>query len=169
MSKFSSNNSKLIETLRETGIVSYACKKAGINRATFYRWLASVHSFKVAADRALVEGRENICDMAKSMLIKKAKEGSMDAIKYILSNNDPQYIPKRTVFVEPITSEDKRLIETLRARQTEKQKEDNEARMYERTKNPVLEKVIKKLSSEEQEFMLNLIEEEISKRSSGLF
>ncbi len=167
MAKFRDKNSKLIEVLKETGIVGLSCKKTGINRSTFYRWARDIPDFKIAADTALVEGKENTCDMAKSMLLKKVKDGSMDAIKYFLSNNDLQYIQKRTVFVEPMTSEDRRLVETIRKRQAAMREEKKEEAEYKR--DPVLEEIMKKLSPEEQDFLLDTLDEEMRKISHGLF
>lgn len=166
MAKFNDKNSKLIEALRETGIVSYACKKVGINRSTFYRWWDTIPSFRAAAEEAIAEGIKNICDLAKSMLIKKVKEESMDAIKYVLSNNDPQYTPKRTVFVEPMTSEDRRLIKTIRSRQA--LAEEEAKKEIENPRNMKLEEIMKKLSPEERELLLDIYEEDMRQIRHGL-
>ena len=46
----------LVEQLRKTPIVQYACEKSNISRATYYRWKAEDKAFCEEAERALQEG-----------------------------------------------------------------------------------------------------------------
>ena len=92
---------KVLEILSETPLVNYACKKVGISRMTFYRWRKDNLDFRTEADRLLSLGRENVGEMAEASLIKNIKDGKMDAIRFFLQNNDPRYMAKRTVYVEP--------------------------------------------------------------------
>lgn len=93
--------SKLIEILSETPFIGYACKKVGIARATFYRWMKDNLEFKKQIEKALKDGRESMCEIAESMVLKKGREGDLRANIFILQNNDKRYTPKRSIFVEP--------------------------------------------------------------------
>lgn len=86
---------KLLEELEKTGNVYLSCTKAGVNRATYYRWKKQDNRFRKLADMAERDGRANICDVAEQALLIKVKEKDMTAIKYVLSHNSPIYKPKR--------------------------------------------------------------------------
>lgn len=85
---------KFFETLREQPIISIACKRAGIARATVYRLLSKDKKFKEAFEKTKVEGREGINDLAESKLIKKVSDGEKWAIMYWLEYNHPTYMNK---------------------------------------------------------------------------
>ncbi len=91
---------KLLDLLSETPIISLACKKAGISRATYYRWFKDNKHFREQADKVLSLGRKHINDMAESVLIKEINRGNMVAVRFWLQNNHEAYIPKRTNYVE---------------------------------------------------------------------
>lgn len=95
------DKSKFIEVLKEIPFVSYAAKKAGIARATIYRWQKSDKDFRQAVDSALIEGRGQLGDLAEMKLVEKVKEKDMGAIKFYLQHNDKRYIPKRPAYVAP--------------------------------------------------------------------
>ena len=82
---------KIVESLDRTPIVEVACSKAGINRATFYRWMQEDPVFKKQAEEALERGREKTNDVAESQLITSLKNGNMNAVKFWLSNNNTRY------------------------------------------------------------------------------
>lgn len=94
--------SKLLQVLSETPLVSLACKKTGIARATFYRWYKDDKPFRDSVLQILDIGRKNINDLAESSLIKEIQKGSMNAIRFWLQHNDSRYRPVRTQYVEPI-------------------------------------------------------------------
>lgn len=95
------DKSKLLQVLSETPLVSLACKKSGLSRATFYRWMKDDKSFRDGVNDILEIGRKNINDLAESSLIKEIQKGNMNAIRLWLQHNDPRYIPKRTMYVDP--------------------------------------------------------------------
>ena len=95
------DKSKLLQVLGETPLVSLACKKSGLSRATFYRWMKDDKSFRDSVTDLLEIGRKNINDLAESSLIKEIQKGNMNAIRLWLQHNDSRYIPKRTLYVEP--------------------------------------------------------------------
>jgi hypothetical protein len=57
--------------------------------------------FKEAVEKATKDGNTQLGEIAEMGLIKSIKEGNINAIKYYLSNNNPKYISKRSVFVIP--------------------------------------------------------------------
>jgi len=117
MAKHGSDRTKIVQILSESPLVGGACKKVGIARSTFYRWMKDNPDFRNAVDRALESGRSHLCEFAESSLLKKIKEGDIGATKFFLSNNDPRYIPKRSVYMDPPpTEEERRLIEMVRYR-----------------------------------------------------
>lgn len=92
---------KIIEYLQETPLVSFACKRTGIARATYYRWYKTDKKFKELVDIVLKQGRENINDLAKASLLKMIKEGNFNAIRFWLQHNDPVFRPVRTEYIDP--------------------------------------------------------------------
>ncbi len=81
----------LLEEVRKTPIVNAACKRAGIGRATFYRWKKADEEFAIAIEEALDASRQLINDMAESQLIAGIKEQNMTAIIFWLKNNHKTY------------------------------------------------------------------------------
>lgn len=100
MSK-TNEKSKFIEYLRETPLVSFACKKTGISRATYYRWYKDDKIFKELINAVLIQGRENINELAKATLIKMIKSENFNAIRFWLQHNDPVFRPVRTEYIDP--------------------------------------------------------------------
>lgn len=88
------NKSQLIEQLRKTPIVSMACQKVGVSRATFYRWCKEDKKFKAASEEALQEGIMLMNDMAESQLLNAIREGNDTAIFYWLNHRHPAYKTK---------------------------------------------------------------------------
>jgi len=108
MARSKAEKSAFIKTLEETPLASYACKKVGIGRTTFYRWMRTNYGFKRDVERALKRGRSQWNEIAESALMKNVKNGKMDAIKFYLTHNEKRYAPKRSVFIEdPMTEKDK--------------------------------------------------------------
>lgn len=91
---------KILETLKTTPLVNVACAKAGIARASYYRWVNDDLEFKKRVQRAMKSGNRNINDMAYGMLIQKIKQGSMNAIIFYLSRRHPLFKKKDKVKVE---------------------------------------------------------------------
>lgn len=84
----------LIQELKNMPIVMIACKRAGIGRATFYRWKKENEEFAKDIDEALLEGALLINDMAESQLISAIREKNMNAIRFWLKNRHPVYSDK---------------------------------------------------------------------------
>jgi hypothetical protein len=94
--------SKIIQVLSETPLVSLACKKIGVSRATFYRWYKDDKNFRDSVIGILDIGRKNINDLAEQSLIKELAKGNMNAIRFWLQHNDRRYVPVRTTYIEPV-------------------------------------------------------------------
>ena len=92
---------KIIEYLNEKPFLSHACKKSGVARATVYRWMKDNAQFRKEVESSLDLGRKNMCDVAEASLFKKTADGDISAIKFVLQNNEPRYIAKRSIYVEP--------------------------------------------------------------------
>ena len=87
---------KLLEFLAESGNVSFACKRAGVSRDTYYRWRYE-DMFAAQADIAIASGKEFVNDLAHSQLIRNIQNGDMSAIKFQLGNCHDDYLPKKSV------------------------------------------------------------------------
>jgi hypothetical protein len=81
----------IIKELKEMPIIQVACKRAGVSRATYYRWKTEDEDFSQHSNKAMNEGREFICDMSESQIIKSIREGKLPACVLWLKHNDPRY------------------------------------------------------------------------------
>lgn len=90
----SKNKDQLLEILKKTPIVQIACEKAGVGRATYYRWKKEDAEFSQQADQALLDGSLLINDMAESQLMSAIKDKNMTAIIFWLKHHHPAYLTK---------------------------------------------------------------------------
>lgn len=86
---------RFIQILKDIPIISVACKKAGIDKATIYRWRAKDSAFNQSVEEALEVGRESGNDIAESKLLKLVNEGAPWAVKYWLEANSKRYYKPR--------------------------------------------------------------------------
>ena len=98
---------KFLEEVRSTGNVLFACKKAGVAKATVYRWKKKSKTFAKQLKEAQDVGRSNIGDIAEHALLNLVKEGSFSAIRFALNHNHENYkkSPERTVNINYSRSE----------------------------------------------------------------
>lgn len=104
--RIDSQKQKVIEFLAESGNVSFACKRGGISRETFYRWKDDAR-FLAQAEVAIDSGKSFVNDLAHTQLIRKIQEGDMQAIRFQLANCHDDYrpkLPERIERVIPITA-----------------------------------------------------------------
>lgn len=87
---------KLLEALAESGNVSFACKRVGVSRDTYYRWRKEDEEFLVKVELAIASGKAFVNDLAHSQLIRNIQNGDMGAIKFQLANCHEDYHPKKT-------------------------------------------------------------------------
>lgn len=90
---------RVIKELVLVPIVQLACKRAGVSRATYYRWLKEDPKFSLECDEALKKGQQSINDLGESKLIHRVNEGDMRAISFWLSNNKENYRKNPTQIV----------------------------------------------------------------------
>lgn len=87
---------KLLEYLRETsGIVAYACEKAGISRVTYYKWCQEDPEFAAKTQ----DIQELQIDFAEAALLKKIKSENTTAIIFYLKTKGRSrgYIERKEV------------------------------------------------------------------------
>lgn len=85
------DKSKILKTLYDTPIVTAACQKIGLPRATYYRWRQEDIEFAVAADKTIEIGTYRVNDLAESKMITLIQEGDFRAIAFWLNNKHPDY------------------------------------------------------------------------------
>ncbi len=87
----SKNKKQLLEILKKTPIVQIACEKAGIGRATYYRWRKEDPKFTQESDQSLLDGSLLVNDMAESQMMSAIKDKNMTAIIFWLKHHHPAY------------------------------------------------------------------------------
>jgi ACT domain-containing protein len=95
--RIDTNKKALLKQLKQTPIVQVACSKAGLSRATFYRWRKEDTEFSNKVDEALSEGKLFINDMAESKLVSAIQDENLTAIIYWLKNHHWDYREKLEV------------------------------------------------------------------------
>ena len=107
----------ILERLKEVPIVQVACRKAGIGRATYYRWKQEDSLFARACEDALQEGNELINDMSESQIVSLIQEKKLPAIALWLKHHSPTYGAKGRTSTRPIeidlTTEQKKTVERV--------------------------------------------------------
>lgn len=88
----------VLEQLAKLPIVQIACQKAGIGRATYYRWRIGDKLFARDADEAIDEGVQMINDLSESQLISAIKNSNFSAVRFWLQNRHRAYTNKVEVF-----------------------------------------------------------------------
>jgi len=84
---------KVLAELAVNPIVEQACKRAGLSRATYYRWLED-EDFGEATELAIAQGRDRVNDMAESQILKGIGDNEFRYVKYWLDHNHRRYIVK---------------------------------------------------------------------------
>lgn len=107
--KHSKREEKRLETLKKTTdkkkaevlaelakypVVTSACKQADVGRATYYKWLEEDKKFVLAVEKATIDGKRFVTDMAKAQLLKLVSAGDKTAIIFLLKNYDPDFTDK---------------------------------------------------------------------------
>ena len=93
---------KFLDEIENMPIISVACKRVGIAKATIYRWFESDPEFRKKYDKASKRGRLAMVDLGESQLIKLVGQGNLGAIKHLLRYNDRRYYePRRAIRPKP--------------------------------------------------------------------
>lgn len=110
------DKAKLLSHLENAPMISLACIKAGISRATFYRWRKDDPEFSREVELAQESGTDNISDLAESKIVSKISNGDFAAIKLWLAAHRGPYMPHKAVDrLSPAEAEYSALIEQQRA------------------------------------------------------
>lgn len=104
----------ILEQLYKSPIIEVACQKIGISRMTFYRWKEN-QDFSKAVDKAMLDGRLLVNDLAESQLIGAVKDRNFQAIAYWLKHHHPSYKTKIEIegkinTIQEMTPEQKELV-----------------------------------------------------------
>jgi len=81
----------VVDNLKHLPIIEVACSKAGIARATYYRWKSSDNKFAKLADEAISNGVGYINDLAESKLLSEINNGNLTSIMYWLNHRHNAY------------------------------------------------------------------------------
>ncbi|MCL4354839.1 MAG: phBC6A51 family helix-turn-helix protein [Patescibacteria group bacterium] len=84
----------LIDQLKKTPIVQIACERAGVARATYYRWRKEDPEFAKKTDESIIEGNLLVNDVAESQLMSAIKDKNLTAIIFWLKHHHPSYASK---------------------------------------------------------------------------
>ena len=87
----------LLEILEKTPVVSVACERSGVSKATYHRWRAEDPEFAEKVDGAMSEGKGFISDVAKAQLISLIKDKNLPALKLWLQSLDPDFRPSLAI------------------------------------------------------------------------
>lgn len=82
---------RFLEHLRKIPIIQVACEKAGVSRATIYRWRDKEKKFRKDLEEALAEGEALVNDMSESQLITLIREKSFHAVSFWLRHRHQKF------------------------------------------------------------------------------
>lgn len=92
--RIANNKEFMLEQLKRLPIVQVASEKAGISRATYYRWRKDDVEFAKLADEAIFAGVQLVNDMAESQLLTSIKNNHMTGIIFWLKHRHKAYSTK---------------------------------------------------------------------------
>ncbi len=87
----------VLEQLKKVPIVSVACERAGVGRATYYRWCAEDEEFEKQTQDAIAEGEKLMNDISESQLMTLMKDKNWNAIKYYLDKRNPKFMSQKAL------------------------------------------------------------------------
>lgn len=107
--KSNEEKQKFLEILKEIPFVCIAAKRAGIDKATIYRWKKDSPAFARQMTSAQNNGRETINDLAESQVVNGIRKGEYRYVKYWLGNNCKRYVRPRpiNIFAEEVSASNK--------------------------------------------------------------
>lgn len=82
---------RISEELKKVPNIDHVCKKVGINRSTFYRWMLQYHAFHKLVTTALIMGRDRISDASEGVIITGIQNNDRHCAIYWLSHNSHRY------------------------------------------------------------------------------
>jgi len=107
----------ILDQLRKLPIVQVACQKAGVGRASYYRWKKEDKEFAKNTEDAILKGVEMINDLSESQLVTAIRNNNFSAIRFWLQNRHKAYANKVEVLEreksdnQELTDEQKKIVE----------------------------------------------------------
>lgn len=86
---------KILKELEEYPLITRACNKVGVPRATLYRWCAQDRVFAADVELSQSVGRQKLSDFAESKLVENIQAGMHQAIVFWLTHNREAYRPMK--------------------------------------------------------------------------
>ena len=90
----SKNKAMVVEQLSQSPIVTFACKRSNISRATFYKWCHEDNEFAQQVNEAVAKGNLLINDIAEATVISLIKDKDLGASAFWLKHHSRIYSPK---------------------------------------------------------------------------
>lgn len=87
----------ILEQLRKTPILQYACERASVPRSNVYRWRKEDPEFNKRVESALAESTDMVSDLAESQLLSAIKDRNITAIIFWLRNHSQIYTDKLNI------------------------------------------------------------------------
>lgn len=84
---------RLVEAFSKSYNITEACQFAGIDRATYYRWLEQVPEFEGIVEEAKAQPLKD----AKNVIHTAIKTGDVATAKWMVERRDPDFKPKAEV------------------------------------------------------------------------
>lgn len=81
----------ILEQLKKIPIISVACEKVGVSRASVHRWRKDDPTFLQESEDAIREGIGYINDLGENQLLSLIGEKRMQAISFWLKHNHERY------------------------------------------------------------------------------
>lgn len=85
------NKNLLIEQLKKMPIISVACEKVGVSRASVYRWRKDDLEFFQQTEEAIHEGIAYLNDLGENQLVSLMGEKRFQAVSFWLRHNHERY------------------------------------------------------------------------------
>ena len=85
------DKAKLVEQFKKMPIVQIAVERAGVSRASYYRWIEEDPAFRDDAMTAIAEGEAFISDKSEGQLLALIGEKHFGAIKTYLQHRNDKY------------------------------------------------------------------------------
>ena len=82
---------RVILEIEKNPIITYACQKVGVSRATFYRWKDEDTDFADKVEEAQAKGYEYLNDFTEGKLISKIKNEDGPSIRFWLASHHERY------------------------------------------------------------------------------
>ncbi len=111
------DKTSVLEQLKKLPIIQAACQKAGVGRASYYRWRIEDEVFVRESDQAISEGVEMINDLSENQLIMAIRDNNLSAVRFWLQNRHKAYANKLEVMErsksdnQELTTEQKSIVE----------------------------------------------------------